>query len=260
MSSINEFKMENNSELLLKFGSLIKESDINFQIPDELMLCFIYARKREVQRAMKLLKNYLRVMKNYPELFTDLRGERVKHVLDLGHLLASPIRDQNGSRVFIINARNWDIRRCSLEDVYSAVVFCFQRMVSEMETQSKGVVGIMDFQDFALHQIRHFTPSFVKKVADLIQDVFPIRLKGIHIVNEPRIIKILVAMIWPFLSNKIRNRLFFHGSCFTTLHHHVDPSCLPSNYDGCLGPMSSMHFSSVFFEEDYYSNIFECFN
>lgn len=49
-------------------------------------------------------------MKNYPELFTDLRIERVKHVLDLGHLLASPIRDQNGSRVFIINARNFIIK------------------------------------------------------------------------------------------------------------------------------------------------------
>ena len=45
-------------------------------------------------------------MKNYPELFTDLRIERVKHILDLGHLLASPLHDQNGSRVFMINARN----------------------------------------------------------------------------------------------------------------------------------------------------------
>jgi len=27
--------------------------------------------------------------------------------------------------------------------------------------------------------------------------------------NEPRIIKVLVAMIWPFLSNKIRNRVSF---------------------------------------------------
>jgi retinaldehyde-binding protein 1 len=56
---------------------------------------------------LKKLKNYLRMMKNYPELFTDLRPGRVKHVFDLGHLLASPLRDQNGCRVFIINARNF---------------------------------------------------------------------------------------------------------------------------------------------------------
>jgi hypothetical protein len=66
---------------------------------------------------------------------------------------------------------NWDVRRCSLEDAYRAVVFCFQRMVSEIETQSKGVVLMLDFQDFALHQIRHFTPPFVKKVANLLQVV-----------------------------------------------------------------------------------------
>jgi retinaldehyde-binding protein 1 len=64
---------------------------------------------------------------------------------------------------------NWDVNQISLEDVYRTVVFCFQRMVSEIETQSNGVVIILDFQDFALHQIRHFTPSFVKKVANLVQ-------------------------------------------------------------------------------------------
>nr|CAH0099877.1 unnamed protein product [Daphnia galeata] len=259
MSNKIPSKIHNNSELLVTFGSLIKESNINFQINDELLMCFIHARKHDVQRAMKLLKNYLRMIKNYPELFTDLRPERIKRFLDSGHILASPLRDQNGCRVFILNARNWDVNQISLEDVYRTVVFCFQRMVSEIETQSNGVVIILDFQDFALHQIRHFTPSFVKKVANLVQDVFPIRLKGIHIVNEPQIIKLLVAMIWPFLSNKIRNRVVFHGSCFTTLHHRVSPSCLPSNYDGFLGTLDSMKFSNVFFEDNY-SKIFECLN
>ena len=53
------------------------------------------------------LKNYLRMIKNYPELFTDLRPERIKRFLDSGHILASPLRDQNGCRVFILNARNF---------------------------------------------------------------------------------------------------------------------------------------------------------
>ena len=39
--------------------------------------------------------------------------------------------------------------------------------------------------------------------------MFPIRLQGIHVLHEPRILKILVAMFWPFLSNKIRNRVSF---------------------------------------------------
>ena len=43
---------------------------------------------------------------NYPELLTDLIPTRVHVHLDLGHLLASPQRDQNGRRVLILNARN----------------------------------------------------------------------------------------------------------------------------------------------------------
>lgn len=48
------------------------------------------------------------MVKKYPDLFTDLRVERMAHISHLTHhLLASPVRDQNGHRVIIINARNY---------------------------------------------------------------------------------------------------------------------------------------------------------
>lgn len=54
-------------------------------------------------------------------------------------------------------------------------------------------------------------------------------------------------------------QLFFHGQCFATLHQHVDPACLPSDYDGSMKPMDTMHFSNVFAEKNY-SQLFECFD
>ncbi|XP_057369737.1 alpha-tocopherol transfer protein-like [Daphnia carinata] len=258
MNNNTEFKMHNSNELVTKFRSLIKESNISFQLSDELLICFLQARKCDLHRATKLLNNYLKTMKNYPELLTDLRLERVKHVLVGNHFMLSPLRDQHGHRLLIINALNWDISVCSLDDIFRTAVFCFQRIVCEPETQSNGVVIIIDFNGFTFHHFTHFTPSFLKKVADLVQDVFPIRLKGIHVLNEPRVVKFLVAMIWPFLTNKIRNRLVFHGSCFTTLHRHVNPSCLPSNYDGWLGTLDSMNFSRVLSEKGN-ANMFDCF-
>lgn len=259
MSNNTEFKIHNSNELVTKFRSLIKESNINFQLSDELLMCFIQARKCDLHRAMKLLNNYFKAMKNYPELLTDLRLERVKHVLVSNHFLLSPLRDQHGHRLAIFNSLNWDIRVCSLDDMLRTAVFCFQRLVSEQETRSNGVVLIMDFKGFTFHHFTHVTPSFAKKVADFVQDVLPIRLKGIHVMHEPQVVKFLVAMVWPFLTNKIRNRLVFHGSCFKTLHHHVKPFCLPSNYDGWLGTLDSMNFSRVLFEKEH-ANIFECFN
>lgn len=247
----------NDNELISYFRMVIKESNIDLSMSDELLMCFIHARKGDVHRAMKLLNNYVRMTKQYPKL-AQLCPLRVKHVLD-SHFFASPHREQNGCRILLINLRKWDLRICSLEDIFLALVFCFQRLVSELETQTNGIVLILDVKDLSLNHVRQFTPYWVKIIADIAQDVFPIRFQGIHVVNEPRIMKVLVAIFWPFLSNKIRSRLFFHGQCFATVHHHVDPACLPNDYNGCMKSMDTMRFSSIFFESEY-SKIFDCFN
>lgn len=39
------------------------------------------------------------------------------------------------------------------------------------------------------------------------QDGFPIRIKAVHVVNEPRIFKGIFAIIKPFLKEKIANRV-----------------------------------------------------
>ncbi|XP_046656844.1 alpha-tocopherol transfer protein-like [Daphnia pulicaria] len=259
MNKIKSSQTHINKELVAKFRLLIKEFNINLSMSDELLMCFINARKNDLSRAVKLLNNYSRMTKNYPQFYTDMRPARVKNVLDMGIFLSSPYREKNGSRILILNLRKWDLRSCSLEDIMSAVVFCFQRMVSETETQTNGIVAIIDVKDFALQHLRQFTPPLIKVIAETVQNVFPIRLKGIHVLHEPRILKILLTLFWPFLSNKIRNRLFFHGDSYATMHQHIDPACLPSNYNGCLKNMETMNFSNVFFEENY-SKIFDCFN
>lgn len=64
---------------------------------------------------------------------------------------------------------DWDPRVCCLEDVFRTVVFCFQRMVSEIETQTNGIVVILDFKDFTLHKVKQFTPPLIKTMADTVQ-------------------------------------------------------------------------------------------
>lgn len=110
----------------------LAESNINFPMTDDLLLCFLRSRKFDLHRALKLvleylslhlrflyslyvqietpfkilqLKNYIKMIKNYPELFTNLRVARLKHVFDRSHLLVPPKREQNGRRVLMLNAR-----------------------------------------------------------------------------------------------------------------------------------------------------------
>ena len=136
----------------------------------------------------------MKMTKNYPDFFTGLRPARVKQVLDLGYILVSPQREQNGRRVLIVNlsifhgstvscfkhliqfrfrfSGNWDTRICSLENIFRTVVFCFQRLVAEIETQTNGIVVILDFKDFTLHKVRQFTPQLIKTMVDTVQVKF----------------------------------------------------------------------------------------
>lgn len=72
----------------------------------------------------------------------------------------------------ILCLEKWDPRTWCLDDMVLALVFCFQRMVSEVETQTNGIVVIVDVKDLALHHVRQFTPSMVKKIANITQVKF----------------------------------------------------------------------------------------
>lgn len=55
------------------------------------------------------------------------------------------------------------------------------------------------------------------------QDGFPIRIKAVHVVNEPRIFKGIFAIIKPFLKEKIANRVSDDPIDLRYLHYFLAP-------------------------------------
>ncbi|KOB70835.1 putative CRALBP [Operophtera brumata] len=78
------------------------------------------------------------------------------------------------------------------------------------------------------------TPSFSKRLLTFIQDAMPLRLKEVHFVKQPMIFNVVWNMFKPFIREKLKNRIFFHGSKMLSLHKHLAPSHLPSDYGGEL--------------------------
>lgn len=102
----------------------------------------------------------------------------------------------------------------------------------EPETQVHGAVVIFDMDGLSLQQTWQFTPAFAKRIVDWLQDSVPMRIKGIHIVNQPKIFNIVFALFKPFLREKLRNRIIFHGNDMASLHKHISPKYLPPTYGG----------------------------
>lgn len=64
---------------------------------------------------------------------------------------------------------HWNINNCSLDDAFRGIVYSFQKLASEFQTQTNGIVAIFDFNEFSISQVRYVTPIFLKKLADLVQ-------------------------------------------------------------------------------------------
>jgi hypothetical protein len=104
----------------------------------------------------------------------------------------------------------------------------------EPETQVNGAVVIFDMDGLSLQQAWQFTPPFAKRIVDWLQDSVPLRVKAIHIVNQPKIFNMVFSLFKPFLKEKLRNRIHFHGNDRESLHKHLSQKCLPKEYDGTI--------------------------
>lgn len=104
----------------------------------------------------------------------------------------------------------------------------------EPATQIHGAVVIFDMDGLSLQQTWQFTPPFAKRIVDWLQDSVPLRVKAIHVVNQPKIFNMVFALFKPFFREKLRNRIVFHGTDRESLFKHIDSKCLPKQYDGIL--------------------------
>lgn len=54
----------------------------------------------------------------------------------------------------------------------------------------------------------------------------------VHIVKQPFLFNMVWQMFKPFVKEKLKKRMFFHGTKMSSLHTHIPTSHLPKNYGG----------------------------
>ncbi|XP_072590758.1 alpha-tocopherol transfer protein isoform X3 [Vulpes vulpes] len=102
----------------------------------------------------------------------------------------------------------------------------------EVETQRNGIKAIFDLEGWQFSHAFQITPSVAKKIAAVLTDSFPLKVRGIHLINEPIIFHAVFSMIKPFLTEKIKERIHMHGNNYKqSLLQHF-PDILPLEYGG----------------------------
>lgn len=219
-----------------RLKTLLKgEETLNVPIDDIPFLTkFLRPCKFYPDSAFRLIKRYYKFKYKHPELSNNLMPITIKHVLESDVTAFLPVRLDNGCRMMVIDIGKWNVKEVSVNDLFRTIMLILEVGMIEPKTQVAGVHVLLDMHGLTLTHIFQFTPSFAKTALEFIQECVAIRLKGIHVINQPFIFKMLWAIFKPFIGEKLRKRIFFHGYDLKSFYAHISKESLPTAYYGTL--------------------------
>lgn len=224
-------------ESIARFKELL-EAETDLKVPinnDAWLIRFLRPCKYYPESALNLVKNYYSFKVKHKNVYEDLKPSREKNIFEQNILTVLPNRDQHGRRVLIIElGKKWKHNKCNLDEVFKGCVLYLEAAMLEPTTQIAGAIVIFDMDGLTLQQTWQFTPPFAKRIVDWLQDAVPLRIKNIHIVNQPYVFNMVFALFKPFLREKLKSRIIFHGTDRKSLHKYISPKCLPPCYGGTL--------------------------
>lgn len=210
----------------------------NLHIPvdrDDFLIKFLRPCKFYAESAYKRILMYYKFRQSYVEQCRDLMPSATRKTFEAAVVSILSPRDQHGRRILLIEAgERWNPREIPLTDVFRGTQMGLEGAIKEPKTQINGVIAIFDMKGLSFSHVMQFTPSFAKMLIEWIQDCVPIRLKAVHIVNQPYIFNMLFALFKPFMRDKLRSRIHFHGTNRESLLAHVDASALRKRHGGAL--------------------------
>ncbi|CAB1447223.1 unnamed protein product [Pleuronectes platessa] len=197
------------------------------------LLKFLRARDFDVERCLKLLLNYQRWRRESPEISGCLSPSSVLGLLSTSYHAVLPQRDHAGSRVLVYRIGQWNPKDWSAFQVFQVSLMTSEIICMETQTQRRGLKVIFDLQGWCLGHAMQINPSIAKKISSVLSESFPLKVRGIHLVNEPMFFWTVFAIIRPFLPDKIKQRIHMHGANFQdSLSDFFSPAVLPPEYGG----------------------------
>uniref|UniRef100_A0A8W4FCD5 Alpha-tocopherol transfer protein n=1 Tax=Sus scrofa TaxID=9823 RepID=A0A8W4FCD5_PIG len=184
-------------------------------LSDAFLLRFLRARDFDLDLAWRLLRNYYKWRAECPEISADLHPRSILGLLKAGYLGVLRARDPTGSKVLIYRIAHWNPNVFTAYDVFRVSLITSELIVQEVETQRNGIKAIFDLEGWHFSHAFQITPSVAKKIAAVLTDSFPLKVRGIHLINEPIIFHAVFSMIKPFLTEKIKARMYLRVNKIT---------------------------------------------
>lgn len=224
---INVWKPSKTDEKLVVLGST----------ENKFLLMFLRARKFDIDKALQLYVNYHAFRAKHSSMLQDLDFKAIEHVLHSGVITVLDSRFEDGSKALCVHPAKWDSATVPFVDNFRATLLVLEKLVEDEETQVHGFSVIYDFTNSCfMSMLRVAQSELVTKgvLIELLQESFPARFKGVHLVKQPWYISVVLSVIRPFMKQKLRERIHSHGYAFDSLHSLINSESLPEELGGSL--------------------------
>ncbi|KAF8566807.1 hypothetical protein P879_04468 [Paragonimus westermani] len=229
-TELNEWE-HRRDEAIAQLRALIQTENLHGCLSDGFLLRFLRARKFDLNNALHSYRLYYETRTLYPDIFSNLRPSCVQHVFTECVVARLPSPNDAGCPMLYFQPGRWDPDCWPSTDLFRANILMVEELLLRCPaTQVHGVVILVDLTDLAWrHGVHMIGPSFIRRTARFIQGCTPVRVKAIHIYNEPLLFSRLFSTLRPLLKEKIRKRIKLHGTSLDSLHSSIPPHLLPAN-------------------------------
>ncbi|CAL1278042.1 unnamed protein product [Larinioides sclopetarius] len=204
-----------------------KSEGIDFH--EDFLVGFLRRNKYRVENARQQILKLMHLHETenmfggVPEEYLDLPSNKF--------LVLLPMRCQDDCALFICRWGKWDPSELPLEQLKQMVWMLILQSLRDPMTQINGFKIIHDLEGMSFKQLKYCTPSNFSLLYNSAVICLPARYKEMHYISDSHLFKIIWNMIKPIMSEKIRNRVYFHSNKEELFHYF--PRCImPTVYGG----------------------------
>lgn len=219
----NPDQIQENLDILRKW--LEQSSHLTTRTDDQFLIAFLRGCKYSLERT----KQKIDMFYTYRTHFTEISGDRdplgvkINEVIKLGIFVPLPITGSPDSpRVFFFRLKSYDPSRVRIEDIMKVITMVNDiQLLEDDNSIVSGQLCVCDLADISMGHVVQMQPAFLKKAIMIWQESSPIRQKGIHYINAPKIFEQVFVLVKSLLNEKMRkrvNRKFKAEKSFAKIH------------------------------------------
>ena len=91
--------------------------------------------------------------------------------------------------------------------MFRSNILSLENAIRDPKTQIGGLVVLLDIAGVSFGHMKYLSPHLARRTVEVIQEAFPLRFKAFHILHEPFYFDAILAILRPFLKEKIRRRV-----------------------------------------------------